>query len=528
MTAHGTRLSIDQTARDAVAAESSNRQSADSNLQSQIDGISVTETDPVATAALATHAASTTAHGIGTAAALASDTDNTLAADSDSRLATQKAVKGYVTTQTGLLVPKSLIDAKGDLLVGTADNTVARKAVGSNGKVLVADSGQSDGLRWGKIAPAFPIAYNDTALLNALPTMASPPTITVSSAYNDVAAAVAATSISGASRFSPAALGGTPVAYVKVGTNATADFQNAGSTRCYNALNTGSVDFDFDGDAFEFIFYGYSVGSGVKLRVWVNGECANSSGTTAQTDNKDHLMKVDFGSRAWRRIRVEWSSIGSACLWSGVMAKPTDTVIYPVNSPGPKVSILSDSFGMGPSTGVAGDGWAFRLPAMLGCRAPLISAVSGSGYTAGTPYTNSGRITTVTTGSPDLIIVQGSVNDDGASSGAFSTAASSVFSSLRSAAPDATIMATSVMWPRSGLYGSNSASRNTAIQSAVEAVGGYYIDTAGWFTGTGNSGSTNGTGNSDYFLGSDSTHPTAAGHLYIARQMARSLLGYFA
>lgn len=132
-----------------LADETAARIAADEALQTAIDDISVEETDPVATAALATHAASTTAHGIGTAAALASDTDNTLAANSDSRLATQKATKGYITTQTGLLVPKSLIDAKGDLLVGTADNTVARKAVGSNGKVLVADSGQSDGLKWG-------------------------------------------------------------------------------------------------------------------------------------------------------------------------------------------------------------------------------------------------------------------------------------------------------------------------------------------------------------------------------------------
>lgn len=132
-----------------LADETAARIAADEALQTAIDDISVEETDPVATAALATHAASTTAHGIGTAAALASDTDNTLAANSDSRLATQKATKGYITTQTGLLVPKSLIDAKGDLLVGTADNTVARKAVGSNGKVLVADSTQSDGLRWG-------------------------------------------------------------------------------------------------------------------------------------------------------------------------------------------------------------------------------------------------------------------------------------------------------------------------------------------------------------------------------------------
>lgn len=159
----------DPVAVPMIEQEAIDRAAADESLQSQLDGISVTETDPVATAALATHAASTTAHGIGTAAALASDTDNTLAADSDSRLATQKATKGYITTQTGLLVPKSLIDAKGDLLVGTADNTVARKAVGSNGKVLVADSGQSDGLKWGGPSDIGAASQTQETFLDASP-----------------------------------------------------------------------------------------------------------------------------------------------------------------------------------------------------------------------------------------------------------------------------------------------------------------------------------------------------------------------
>jgi len=45
-------------------------------------------------------------------------------------------------------IPQYLIDAKGDLIVGTADNTVARLAVGSNGQMLVADSTAAGGLSW--------------------------------------------------------------------------------------------------------------------------------------------------------------------------------------------------------------------------------------------------------------------------------------------------------------------------------------------------------------------------------------------
>lgn len=63
------------------------------------------------------------------------------------------AEKG-VTTVTGG-IDDTLIDDKGDLLVGTADDTVARKAVGANGSLLVTDSAQSDGLRWGVPTEAY-------------------------------------------------------------------------------------------------------------------------------------------------------------------------------------------------------------------------------------------------------------------------------------------------------------------------------------------------------------------------------------
>jgi hypothetical protein len=42
----------------------------------------------------------------------------------------------------------TVIDAKGDLLVGVASDTVARLPVGTNGQILVADSSQSGGIGW--------------------------------------------------------------------------------------------------------------------------------------------------------------------------------------------------------------------------------------------------------------------------------------------------------------------------------------------------------------------------------------------
>ena len=45
-------------------------------------------------------------------------------------------------------IPASTVDAKGDLIAGTANDTVSRLAVGTNGQFLQADSTASTGLKW--------------------------------------------------------------------------------------------------------------------------------------------------------------------------------------------------------------------------------------------------------------------------------------------------------------------------------------------------------------------------------------------
>ncbi len=78
----------------------------------------------------------------------------------DARIATFSGTSGKVIQDGGLLIAdmiaKGIIDAKGDLIVGTADNAYARKAVGANTRVLAADSTQSDGLAWVDAQPVIP------------------------------------------------------------------------------------------------------------------------------------------------------------------------------------------------------------------------------------------------------------------------------------------------------------------------------------------------------------------------------------
>ena len=51
-------------------------------------------------------------------------------------------------------ISNTVVDAKGDIIAATADNTVAKLTVGSNGQVLTAASGQSTGLQWAAIGNA--------------------------------------------------------------------------------------------------------------------------------------------------------------------------------------------------------------------------------------------------------------------------------------------------------------------------------------------------------------------------------------
>jgi len=67
------------------------------------------------------------------------------------------------TQIAGTAVVASTVDAKGDLLAGTANNTVARLPAGTNGRVLTTDSTQAAGLRWAPIGvPDLDIGTVDT------------------------------------------------------------------------------------------------------------------------------------------------------------------------------------------------------------------------------------------------------------------------------------------------------------------------------------------------------------------------------
>lgn len=85
-------------------------------------------------------------------AATAADTVARLAVGTDSHVLTADSTQATGlkwATASGAGIPATILDAKGDIIVATAADTAARKAAGANGTLLIADSTQGDGLRWG-------------------------------------------------------------------------------------------------------------------------------------------------------------------------------------------------------------------------------------------------------------------------------------------------------------------------------------------------------------------------------------------
>jgi hypothetical protein len=109
--------------------------------------------------------------GGGTTGAVTLAIDSTVTTLTGTQTLTNKTLTSPVLTTPSI----SNIDAKGDLLAGTADNTIGRVAVGANGSVLTADSAEATGMKWAASSAGGMTLLSTTTLSGSSTTVSSIP-----------------------------------------------------------------------------------------------------------------------------------------------------------------------------------------------------------------------------------------------------------------------------------------------------------------------------------------------------------------
>jgi hypothetical protein len=79
-----------------------------------------------------------------------------------------ETIEDFFLAQDADVLAKQMVDAKGDLLVATAADTVTRLAVGTNGQILTADSSQATGITWGRAPYRISMLSAATTIVNTI------------------------------------------------------------------------------------------------------------------------------------------------------------------------------------------------------------------------------------------------------------------------------------------------------------------------------------------------------------------------
>ena len=315
------------------------------------------------------------------------------------------------------------------------------------------------------------------------------------------------------------AVGGTPgiIANPSSPNNRTrAQFITGGSGQAARYTPT----FRFMCDAAAFEYEGGIIGNTFMYRLNVDGR-RSVVGTTLATTGGYGYVKFDFGSAKTRMIDLtivdpDFNTIRVASIFG---------LWRPPQGYSRRLIVIGDSMTGGASGVDRHLVWLWDLAAALGCDDVWNVGIGGTGWVADGSGTTrySGRVSAdiaPLVQSRDVVLFFGSRNDPSGNQSQINALSEAVRSTLE-LIPDS----------NSNVYVAgpitNIAGNGAAVAAGALTAGRPYIDSTGWITGTGRSGATNGSGNADRYIGgadgSDSIHPTAAGHLYLARRWNNSI-----
>lgn len=361
----------------------------------------------------------------------------------------------------------------------------------------------------------------ETWTATARAVMASPPTVTIGTggAASTIVSAVFKSYTDAAFRYSGVKAGVGPS--FPQSSYLAPDNLNYQGTGVIFAGGVWGVEFMFDGTSLEW----RTTGNGAKYRLTIDGQLVTAGGASGPAaDGNTYRVLVAFGSRANRRVRIELSGNGR---FGGVDIGPNDTVWAPASPTWLSAVLLGDSFTEGTGGTTVIEGLGVLLGDLLRWNVTA-TGLGGTGYlnaaTGGKVKFRDRLTKDVVNYNPDVVIVAGGINDTGFTKSAVQTEARLLFGAIVAALPKARIYALGPFWPNGSPTQAATDVRD-ALQTAANQIGVTFLDTitSPWITGSGKVGTTTGTGNADLYTSSDGTHPTDAGHAYLAHRIASAI-----
>lgn len=190
-------------------------------------------------------------------------------------------------------------------------------------------------------------------------------------------------------------------------------------------------------------------------------------------------------------------------------SKSRETPYVPATEPDPLVvAVIGDSFTAGSREGGNEErGWASLVEKRLYTHEqPVIvhsHARGGIGYLNAVDGTTFRAKVDELTGSEDVVVIFGSINDRPAPG--LAQAVADTIATAREKAPDSTVLVVGPAWTE-GRGSSNARLVSEEVRSGAES--GLYVDASEWFEGH------------DDLVGGDRVHPTNEGHAFLADQLA--------
>lgn len=195
-------------------------------------------------------------------------------------------------------IQPTIVDAKGDLIVATAADTVSRLAVGSNDQILTADSSTATGLKW-----AAPAAGGGMTLINTGGTTLSSTSVTISSiptTYKMLKLVIVDAYLSGGDnntlelRMNSDTDGNYRYAVVRVADTTVSGSQSSGTTsiRLGWTLSDGAIQTRKGGVSAEIWNYTATTGVFVSGQATTNADSGTTRGTATFTGIYDNSAAV--------------------------------------------------------------------------------------------------------------------------------------------------------------------------------------------------------------------------------------------